>query len=236
MHVEVQTQAEADFPARMYVYNYRLFDRYNQAVVSLAVLADDRADWRPQQFQSSLWGCTTGIVFPVVKLLDYAGDEAALEKDANPFATLVLAHLKTLQTRESPEQRGAWKLRLVRGLYERGLSRRDIQELFRFIDWMMELPAERAERFWTEMRAYEKEKKMPYVTSVERMAEARGQKSGVVAGLRKALAVALESKFGAQGKKLSARIRRIEDVRRLLALQRTLITAVNLDEFRRDLP
>jgi hypothetical protein len=51
IHVEVQSQAEEDFPQRMYVYNYRLYDKYNQAAVSLAVLADDRPDWRPRQFR-----------------------------------------------------------------------------------------------------------------------------------------------------------------------------------------
>jgi hypothetical protein len=31
----------------MYVYNYRLFDRYDRPVVSLAVLADASPTWRP---------------------------------------------------------------------------------------------------------------------------------------------------------------------------------------------
>jgi len=236
IHIEVQSQPDADFPKRMYVYNYRLFDRYNRTVVSLGVLADDRTDWRPHQFQSSLWGCTTSIEFPVVKLLDYAADEAALEKDANPFATLVLAHVKTLQTRESPEGRRAWKMRIVRGLYERGLSRRDVQELFRFIDWIMDLPAELNYGFWTEVQAFEREKQMPYVTSVERMAETRGVRKGRVVGLRQGLALALEARFGAPGKKLTGRIRRISDLDTLRALCRAFKRAANLDEFREALP
>jgi hypothetical protein len=44
IHVEVQASYEADFALRMYVYHYRIFDRYNRKVVSLAVLADDRPD------------------------------------------------------------------------------------------------------------------------------------------------------------------------------------------------
>jgi len=35
----------------------------------------------------------------MVKLLDFAGQEAELEKDSNPFAVVVLAHLKA---REPP--------------------------------------------------------------------------------------------------------------------------------------
>jgi hypothetical protein len=240
VHIEVQTQREDGFARRMYVYNYRLFDRYNQAVVSLAMLADEQAGWRPRAFKSSLWGCTAGIEFPTVKLLDYAADESALERDANPFATLVLAHLKTQQTRSSPEDRRAWKLRLVRGLYERGVQRGDIQNLFRFIDWMMELPPVLSEQFWNEMRAFEEEKKMPYVTSVERMAEERGiekgRKEGLQQGLQQGLVLGLKLKFGASAKKLSPRIKRIEDISILESLQHVLDKAATLEEFRDAIP
>ena len=46
------------------------------------------------------------LEFPVVKLLDYAPQWPALEADPNPFATVVLAHLKTLETRRSPARIG----------------------------------------------------------------------------------------------------------------------------------
>ena len=38
VHVEVQGQREAGFERRVFVYNYRIFDRYNKPVASLAVL------------------------------------------------------------------------------------------------------------------------------------------------------------------------------------------------------
>src|SRR5262249_19848864 len=105
IHVEVQTQKEATFPKRMFVYNYRTFDRYNREVISLAVLADDRPAWRPDRFGYELCGCSMGIRFPIVKLLDYGRDWAALEANPNPFATVVMAHLKTLETRKDPQSR-----------------------------------------------------------------------------------------------------------------------------------
>ena len=49
IHVEVQGQHDAEFPLRMYIYNYRLFDRHKLPVVSLAVLCDDSAGWRPER-------------------------------------------------------------------------------------------------------------------------------------------------------------------------------------------
>ncbi|MGH7136182.1 MAG: hypothetical protein ACREHD_10610, partial [Pirellulales bacterium] len=41
VHIEVQSQPDTDFARRMYVYNYRLFDRYNRKVASFAILGDD---------------------------------------------------------------------------------------------------------------------------------------------------------------------------------------------------
>ena len=41
VHAEVQNQPDAGFAERMYVYNYRLFDRYHRRVASLAVLGDE---------------------------------------------------------------------------------------------------------------------------------------------------------------------------------------------------
>jgi hypothetical protein len=40
-------------------------------VLSLAVLADENADWRPDGFGHHRWGCKVGIQFAAVKLLDY---------------------------------------------------------------------------------------------------------------------------------------------------------------------
>ncbi len=65
IHVEVQTARETEFPQRL----YRIFRRYNRAVASLAVLADDHPHWRLSEFRTELFGCETGIPFPAVKLL-----------------------------------------------------------------------------------------------------------------------------------------------------------------------
>jgi hypothetical protein len=87
----VQGEAEGAFPERMFVYNYRIYDRYNRSVVSLAVLTDDRPDWRPDEFGYGGWGFRTQIRYGVAKLLDHAKDSARLESDPNPFAAVVLA-------------------------------------------------------------------------------------------------------------------------------------------------
>ena len=41
-----------------------------------------------------------------------------------------------------PRSVKAWKLRLVKGLYQRGFTKEDVQQLFRLIDWHIVLPME----------------------------------------------------------------------------------------------
>jgi hypothetical protein len=225
IHVEVQTARDTEFPQRMYVYNYRIFDRYNKSVASLAVLADDEPNWRPGEFRQTLFGCETGIRFPTVKLLDLAAKEAELEASANPFSKVVLAHLKALETRGDPAGRHVWKLRLVRGLYERGFSAKDVRELLRMLDWLMELPPPLAEIFKKDVENVQKENRMPYVTSFDRVAERQAFRKGIESLLR--------VRFGEEGLKLMPEIKEIHEKEQLEAILIALETAANPDELRR---
>jgi hypothetical protein len=203
IHIEVQAQREAGFPRRMYRYNTRLTERYNRTVVSLAVLADDDPNWRPDHYQKELWDWSVRMGWPALKLLDYANRVAELESSKNPFAKVVLAHLKALETRQDPADRRAWKVRLVKGLFKRGLSAEDARQLFRFIDWVMALPPALEALFRDEIDQYEKEKRVPYITSIERLAMEETYLKGI--------AVALEIKFGAAGQELMPEIRELQD-------------------------
>jgi hypothetical protein len=53
-----------NFPKRMYGYNTRIADRYNRTVVSLAVLADDDPEWRPDHYAEGLWGWSVRMSWP----------------------------------------------------------------------------------------------------------------------------------------------------------------------------
>ncbi|MCK0506470.1 DUF4351 domain-containing protein [Aromatoleum anaerobium] len=187
VHVEVQGSREADFARRMFVYNYRLFDRYDRPVASLAVLADEEAGWRPDQFHVEAFGCETGIRFPVAKLTDHAERLDALLADTNPFALITAAHLLTRQTRQDPATRFQAKRRLVRLLYERDWNKRRILRLFSVLDWMMQLPKALEAKLWQDIEDIEGERKVRYVTSVERLAIERGMQKGMEKGLEQGI-------------------------------------------------
>ncbi len=178
IHLEIQSQYESTFAERIYVYNYRIYDRYRRKVASFIVLGDDSPTWRPSEFGYELLGTTINIRFPVVKLLDRGQQWDALEANTNPFATVVMAHLKASQTRKDREERLQWKLSLTRRLYQQGYQRQDILNLFAFIDWVMTLPDNLEAQFWTEVRQFEEEQQMPYITSVERLGIEQGKQLG----------------------------------------------------------
>jgi hypothetical protein len=232
IHVEVQSQYDAEFPQRMFIYNIRAFDLYRRTVVSLAVLGDDSRTWRPRGFRYGRWGCGSGTRFRMVKLLDYAADLTALETNPNPFAALVLAHLKTRETSHDSDARRLWKVRLVKGLFERGWSKDDVRELFRLIDWMMDLPPAMERQVWREIQQYEKEKHMPYITSVERIGREEGLREGKREGLLECIELRLQSKFGAEGSQLFPIIQAVTDVDKLRAIYRAIETATSQDEIR----
>ncbi len=232
VHLEVQSYEETNFAQRMYVYHYRLFDRYNRSIATLAVLGDDRPTWKPNQFSDELWGCEVKFKFPIVKLIEYSQQWTELEASSNPFATVVMAHLKAKETRQNDQERKRWKLDLTKRLYEKGYQRQDIINLFRFIDWVMRLPEELENSFWQEVTQYEEENKMPYITSVEKRGIEQGKREGKREGLIESLEVCLELKFGSEGLTILPEITQIQNVEIL----RTIVTSIkavnNLEELR----
>ncbi|NEP12368.1 MAG: DUF4351 domain-containing protein [Symploca sp. SIO2C1] len=195
IHVEVQGKREANFAQRMYTYNHRICDRYNRPVLSLAVLCDGSPRWRPTKFKSNILGCKVKFQFLMVKLLDYKQKWEELEQSDNPFATVIMAHIKSLETRRNQQQRQAWKMSLTRGLYEQGYQRQDVLNLFHFIDWVMKLPKGLEEAFLQEITEYEKERNMPYITSAERIGMERGRQEGRQEEAQKLLLRLLERRF-----------------------------------------
>ncbi len=210
VHVEVQNQEQRAFARRMFVYYYRLYDRHEREVVSLAVLGDERAGWRPTEYATGRWGCTLRFRYPIVKLRDYRARRAELEASDNPFATVALAHLAAQDTRRDAARRRQVKLALTRRLYERGYSRERVLSLFRFIDWLLALPEDQETAFWREIHTYEEERAMPYVTSVERMGLERGRQEGRQEGrdegIREALRRIVQARFGTVPEALERRI------------------------------
>jgi hypothetical protein len=127
----------------------------------------------------------------------------------------------------------AAKLWLVGELFRRGYSRRQVWQLLRFIDWIIALPEELEDRFWTEVITLSKEKHMPYVTSLERLSLKKGIKQGHEEGLLDAIGRALEVRFGEEGLALVAEVRELHDEALLLQIHDALLRGWPLEMVRK---
>jgi hypothetical protein len=214
VHIEVQSQQDPDFAERMFRYHARLFDHYRRNVVSLAILGDERPHWRPDRFEYELWGCSLRLLVPAVKLRDFD-----------------LAH---------PTVRARAKVNLTRRLYQRGYDRVAIQRLYRFIDWLLQLPEDLETVTWLEIKAMQEEQEMTYVTTAERYGRSEGLREGrsegliegLIEGLQQGIVLALKIKFGLVGSALTSEIREIRDPALLRSIMERIETAATVDEVR----
>jgi hypothetical protein len=236
VHVEVQTQTDADLARRMYRYNHRLEDRYGSMPVSLAVLGDYGRTWRPTEFRAGRWGCEVAFTFRVAKLADWRDRESELEANPNPFAAFALAHLRTVETDRRAADRLTWKLQVMRHLYDRGLGNADLIQLARLVDWMMTLPADLAGQFTREITAFEEERKMPFVTPREQAWLDQGAARGRLEGRLEGIEAILDLRFGADGLALMPRVRKVPDAVALEQFLRACKSAPDLDALRALLP
>lgn len=229
IHTEAQGEREPDFEERIYIYHFRISDRFNKRVATFVILTDSSRGWRPSRFRYELLGTKVSLQFSSVKLLDYRDKWNDLEQSQNPFAVVVMAHLRTLETRRDARQRLEWKLTLTKMLYERGYDERTVIDLFRFLDWLMFLPENLQREYRVEIERYEEERRMPYVTTIEKMGIEQGRAEGwKQASLEIALSL-LRQKFGDIDQKTESGISDLtqEQLRRLTD---TLLKLESLDE------
>jgi hypothetical protein len=187
IHIEVQGEREADFELRVYIYNFRGFDRFGVPVATFVLLTDDDENWRPTEYQSELLGTELRFKFPAVKFTDYRTRWDELERSLSPFAVIVQGQLIARQTRHNPPERMQRKLSLTKRLYQRGFDKLQIIGLYRFLDWILMLPDALSAEFKDKLNEYEEEQKMKYVTSIERMGIAQGKVEGRVEGRKEAM-------------------------------------------------
>src|SRR6266498_6005683 len=233
IHIEIQSQNQTDFALRMFQYHYRLRERFEHAVVSIALLADDRPNWRPETYEMGLWGCEVRFRFPTAKLLDFRERLAELEANRNPVAALVLAHLAAQQSRAESAGGLREKLALTRRLYDLGYSPEQVRLAFRFVNWLLRLPDELRTQFAQELRTFEEERQMTYITSIEEIGIEKGRIEGRAEGLIEGIAGMLDLKFGDAAQSVIAEIQTITGLESLERLKAAIKPAQSLDEVRR---
>lgn len=180
-HIEIQGQKDSRFELRMFVYHYRIFDRYGVQIVSLAILTDNNPHWRPNSYQHNAWGCKLDFQFHLIKLLDYEDRYEKFINSDNIIEIIIAIHLSTVKCQHQPQQTYTTKISLMRSLYRNGFDGTDIRNLYAFIDWCIKLPEPLAIQYTKEIFRLEEQLEVAYITTAERM----GFKRGIQEGLQK---------------------------------------------------
>ena len=192
IHLEIQGKQEANLEERIFIYFYRIFDRHREEgteVVSLVVLTDENKSYRPNEYRISRWGFDLRMKFPLVKIIDYKDKKELrekLEESGNPMAMVVKAQLKSYELKKADNnKKSSVKWELIRECYNKGYSKKAIETLFKFFDWIIRLPDDLENQLTERIIKFEEENKMPYVTSWERIGERIGEKKGEKKGVKK---------------------------------------------------
>lgn len=186
IHIEVQNIPEEKFPQRMFTYHYRIYDRFQQPIISCAILTDDQPNWRPTSYMIGFAGSYIKSEFLIIKSIDYIDRIDELESSNSPFASVLLIQLEGQRNKFSPAiQRKRIKFALTKRLYDKKYSKSDIVNLYRFIDWLIGLPETLELEYHEEICLLEEGRKMPYITNAERFGLERGLAKGIAQGVEK---------------------------------------------------
>jgi hypothetical protein len=132
IHIEVQGYRQRIFPERMFRYFYRIRDKYNRDVVSLAIYLNKRT--RANSMVYTYRFGKTVLNFDFHRY--YVGDqeEEELSMSQNPFALIILTALVGLRKELKDSELGELKYNLTRRLLKAKMSREKILRLLGFVN------------------------------------------------------------------------------------------------------
>jgi len=153
-----------------------------------------------------------------------------LVEDDNAIAMMILTSQEKEMAKRTGEKFDA-KLRLAKRLYTKGYKKDEVVSLYEFIDLSLDLEIEEEELFWETLKKVESEKKMPYITSVERIGIKKGIKEGALKKSREMVLEALDERFGKIPPEITKKLKSIKDEDKLRIALRRAISSKSLEEF-----
>lgn len=178
-HIEIQGDQEKIFQKRMFVYHYRIFDKFGVHPLCFAILTDDSHSWRPNKFYHANLGCELSFIFPTLKILDLESQRKHFEASHNPFASVLLIQLDAIKlANKLATERMLTKFQLTKRLYTKGFSVDTIRALYKFVDSIIRLPPTFEIQYKEEIYQLEKENNMAYISTIEQFGIEKGLKQG----------------------------------------------------------
>lgn len=188
IHIEIQGSRDNFFPTRMFIYHYRIYDKYGRHPVSCAILTDDSKSWYPVKYHHKEFDCELSFKFPMFKILDMQPQQQVLEDSINPVASIILAQMETIKSKnKSPNERLIIKYKLTKRLYAKGFSPATVRALYHFIDSLIHLPKPLEIEYEQTIYQLEETNGMRYVSTIEKMGIEKGIQRGIQKGIERGI-------------------------------------------------
>ncbi len=183
VHTEVQFAKEIEFSERMFKYFYRVYDKYNRKIVSIAIFTGTSQSYQ-RSFDYNFYQTKLIYEYRSVKLVDY--EEDYLLNQGNPFALISLAVKYSIKSKTDEELRYNFKRKLIRLMNERGYTEKDIKNLFNFVEIMLELKDKKLNKLiFEEIKTCKKEGFKMIMTQLEKVLREEAMEKGREEGIEK---------------------------------------------------
>ncbi len=141
VHIEVQARFETLFSKRMFTISYRILDKHKVEPVGLAIFVDTPIPKDFDTYENKKYGTETRHKYNAYKVIEQIESEL-LKRADNLFALVVLANLRTIQTKKegSKFDRLAFKKHLYNLVIERNFEPQIYYDLLNFINYLIVLP------------------------------------------------------------------------------------------------
>ncbi len=179
----------------MFIYYYRIRDRYQKPVISLAVLTDTQPSFRPSHYNDEIAGCSIRFEFATVKLLDWQDKTDQLLQHDNPFGLLIAAQL-TAKLIKDGKNRVDNLIGYYRLAAQKKLPRELVMQLVIFLEWIVALPEDLTPYYNEQLEHLEEDNKMTYISIIERQGIQKGLEQGLEQGIEKGLEKGVEQGIG----------------------------------------
>jgi len=130
-HVEVQGHDDPNFEERMFIYFYRIFDKYRKRVAALAILTGNEAS-HPQQYEYSFLNTKLTYEYGTFKLREKTLDD--FQDKNNPVSIIMEVAWQALKRNKLDDSNlYNFKINLVRRLKALDYASQHIRNLLVFI-------------------------------------------------------------------------------------------------------
>ncbi len=235
IHIEVQMHHDPDLPKRLFIYHYRIFDKYGVSPLTLAILGDSSRKWRPTSYHYQSLGCGITFRFRICKTIDFKGKLDDPRYRHQQALVVIAAHLGTQQHRLSPQQLSDYRLELTIKFSNEGYSSSEIHQLHRLIDRLMPLPDALKIQFRIQLQQRLPDTAMPHITLFEELALKEGLEKGLEKGIlqngREAILDVLDTRFGQVPASVREQVNALCSEPTLKNLLRRAVRTPSLEEF-----